>query len=138
MAVTDLGTLTREHAYALAALDACVAELERTPPGWRNNRLNAIAYRLGRMVGRGWIDRHIVVQRLTASCQGNRLAADDGEDSIRDPRIRLGGHSPNAINQTVGTRFSPPTGKKVAERPKKKAALRACSSLKVWARSEAS
>jgi hypothetical protein len=91
MAVTDLGTLTREHAYALAALDACVAELERTPPGWRNNRLYAIAYRLGRMVGRGWIDRHIVVQRLTASCQGNRLAADDGEDSIRDPRIRLGG-----------------------------------------------
>jgi hypothetical protein len=80
----DPSALSREQAYALAALDACVAELERTPPGRRNNRLNAIAYRLGRMVGRGWIDRQIVVQRLTASCQGNRLAADDGEDSIRD------------------------------------------------------
>jgi hypothetical protein len=74
----------REQAYALAALDACVAELEQTTPGRRNNRLNAIAYRLGRMVVHGWVDRQTVVSRLTAACYGNRLVSDDGEDSIRD------------------------------------------------------
>jgi hypothetical protein len=81
---TDPTSLNREQAYALAALESCVGELEQTPPGRRNNRLNAIAYRLGRMVGPGWIDHQIVAQRLTAACQGNRLAFDDGEDSVRD------------------------------------------------------
>jgi hypothetical protein len=61
-----------------------VAELEQITPGRRNNRLNAIAYHLGRMVGRGWIDQRVVVDRLTAACFGNRLAFDDGADSVRD------------------------------------------------------
>jgi hypothetical protein len=84
IAPTDSAPLGREQAYALAALDSCVGELEQTPPGKRNNCLNAIAYRLGRMVVRGWIDQRIVVDRLIAACQGNRLAFDDGEDSVRD------------------------------------------------------
>jgi hypothetical protein len=37
----DPSALSREQAYALAALVSCVAGLERTPSGRRNNRLNA-------------------------------------------------------------------------------------------------
>jgi hypothetical protein len=63
-----IGSTSREQTYALAALDSCVAELEQTTPGRRNNRLNAIAYRLGRMVVRRWIDRQVVSGRLIAAC----------------------------------------------------------------------
>jgi Bifunctional DNA primase/polymerase, N-terminal/AAA domain len=74
----------REREYAIAALKACVAELEQTHPGSRNNRLNAIAYRLGRMVGREWLERHLIVSQLLAASETNRLVNDDGADSVRD------------------------------------------------------
>jgi hypothetical protein len=72
-----------ERAYAAAALRNSVAELQRTSPGHRNNKLNAIAYRLGGMVARGWIEREAVITNLFAACESNRLASDDGADSVR-------------------------------------------------------
>jgi hypothetical protein len=36
------------------------------------------------MVGQGWIDRHLVVSRLLAASDSNRLIEDDGADSVRD------------------------------------------------------
>jgi hypothetical protein len=73
----------RERAYAAKALRNSVAELEQTSPGHRNNKLNAIAYHLGRMVARGWIEQETVTTNLLAACESNRLASDDGADCVR-------------------------------------------------------
>jgi hypothetical protein len=73
----------RERAYVAATLRNSVAELQRTSPGHRNNKLNAIAYRLGHMVARGWIEQETVITNLFAACQSNRLAPDDGADEVR-------------------------------------------------------
>jgi hypothetical protein len=73
----------RERAYAGAALWNSVAELQQTSSGHRNIKLNAIAYRLGRMVARGWIERETVITNLFAASQSNRLAPDDGADEVR-------------------------------------------------------
>ena len=72
----------REQAYAASVLEKCVAELEQTPPGNRNNRLNSVTYRLGRMIARNWIERHVVVSGLVAASRG--LISDDGPESVRD------------------------------------------------------
>jgi hypothetical protein len=78
----DLVPRGREEAYATASLEAGIAELGGTRPGERNNKLNSVAYHLGRMVGQGWIDRHLVVSRLLAASDSNRLIEDDGADSV--------------------------------------------------------
>ena len=53
-------TATREERYAEAALEACANEVATASKGTRNTTLNNVAYRLGRMVTRGWIDRNKV------------------------------------------------------------------------------
>jgi hypothetical protein len=47
----------RERVYAQAALAGTADELAAAQPGARNNELNAKAFRMGRFVGAGWIDR---------------------------------------------------------------------------------
>ena len=74
----------REKAYALAALKSCISETEQARRGERNNKLNAVAYRLGRMVVRGWLVSHDVVVQLTTACEQNRLIADDGAKAVQD------------------------------------------------------
>jgi hypothetical protein len=74
----------REKAYAATALKASIAELVQTPAGARNNNLNAIAYRMGRMVARDWIDGIDVLSQLAAACEQNGLALDDGRDAVRE------------------------------------------------------
>jgi hypothetical protein len=56
----------RESAYADAALEGCTQELAACPPGSRNELLNKLAYRLGRMVARGWLYREHVEANLSA------------------------------------------------------------------------
>ena len=73
----------RERAYAAKTLRNSVAELQQTSSGHRNNKLNATAYRLGGMVARGWIEQENVMTNLLAACHSNRLASDDGIDSVR-------------------------------------------------------
>jgi hypothetical protein len=75
---------SREQAYAQAAVKSCVAELETTARSSRNNKLNAIAYHLGGMVARGWMDQQDVTEHLVAASGRNGLVADDGADSVRD------------------------------------------------------
>ena len=43
---------SRGQAYAAAALDGAAAELSAAPNGKRNETLNAVAFRLGRMIAR--------------------------------------------------------------------------------------
>ena len=79
----SLNSRSREASYAAAALDQNVTELASTKCGSRNNSLNAIAYRMGRMIERGWIDRQVVANALSQACEANGLATDDGPTAVR-------------------------------------------------------
>jgi hypothetical protein len=68
----------RERAYAQAALEGCAAELAGATPGGRNDLLNKLAFRLGRICGRGWIDRADIETALLEAMQANGGVADDG------------------------------------------------------------
>jgi hypothetical protein len=72
----------REQKYAAAALDGCAAELGGTPEGERNNKLNAVAYRMGRMVARGWMDRDAVCERLMAAARACGLGKDEAKATL--------------------------------------------------------
>ena len=78
----DRPASANEKAYAHAALDGCSDELAAAPKGERNHRLNVVAFRLGRMIGRGWVHRTEVELRLLAAAHRNGLAA-EGEGSAR-------------------------------------------------------
>jgi hypothetical protein len=74
----------RQRKYALAALQGCTAELSAmAPDSGRNDKLNAVAFRLGTMCARGWINRDEVESRLFAAAAACRLVADDGEAATR-------------------------------------------------------
>jgi len=73
----------RERAFAAAALANCTDEIEKAARGTRNNTLNSVAYRLGRMVARGWIEELAVVDGLSQACHSNGLVNDDGLGSVR-------------------------------------------------------
>jgi RecA-family ATPase len=74
----------RERKYALAALQGCADELAAmAPDSGRNNKLNALAFRLGTISARGWISRGEVDDRLFAAAVACGLAADDGEAATR-------------------------------------------------------
>jgi hypothetical protein len=68
----------RERAYAEAALEGCAAELAATKKNSRNDKLNAIAFRLGHMVARGWIKRDDVEAALLKAMHDNDGVVDDG------------------------------------------------------------
>jgi Protein of unknown function (DUF3987)/Bifunctional DNA primase/polymerase, N-terminal len=69
---------SRGQAYAAAALDGAVAELSAAPTGKRNETLNAIAFRLGRMIARGWVDEKTVADALLGACDTNRYLREHG------------------------------------------------------------
>jgi hypothetical protein len=73
----------RERAFAAAALAKSIAEIEQAGRGTRNNMLNSVAYRLGRMIARGWIEELAVVDGLSQACHSNGLVNDDGLGSVR-------------------------------------------------------
>jgi hypothetical protein len=68
----------RQRSYALAALDGCTKELAAAAPGGRNELLNALAFRLGRMVARGWLHRAHVEANLLGAMHANGYVADKG------------------------------------------------------------
>jgi uncharacterized protein (DUF927 family) len=74
----------RRARYAQTALYEIAREVAAAPPGTRNEGLNAGAYRLGRMVARGWIERTIVEHRLFEAATASGLAKDDGASSVRN------------------------------------------------------
>jgi Bifunctional DNA primase/polymerase, N-terminal len=74
---------SRHAAYAKVALARNAVELAAAQTGGRNNLANAIAFRMGRMVARGWIDRRPVIDALLHACQANGLTRDDGMQAVR-------------------------------------------------------
>ena len=75
---------TGERAWAEAALERNAADLAACGEGGRNHDLNAKAYRMGRMVARGWIDKPRVEAALTDACRANGLFKDGGPKEVRD------------------------------------------------------
>jgi hypothetical protein len=73
----------RELAWASTALQSCIADLSNSPNGHRNNTLNAVAYRLGRIVARGWLNRSSVEGQLQAAADSCGLTADDGVIAVK-------------------------------------------------------
>jgi phage terminase small subunit len=74
---------TGERAWAEAALAGVAADLAACGEGGRNHALNASAYRMGRMVARGWIEGSRVEHALTDACRANGLFASDGPSGVR-------------------------------------------------------
>jgi hypothetical protein len=68
----------RGQAYAAAALDGAVAELSAAPNGKRNETLNAVAFRLGRMIARGWVEEKTVTDALLDACDANKYLREHG------------------------------------------------------------
>src|SRR6516162_5896734 len=68
----------RGQAYAAAALQGAAAELSTAPSGKRNEMLNAVAFRLGKMIARGWIDEKTVTDALLGACDANRYLREHG------------------------------------------------------------
>ena len=73
----------RGTAYAAATLSACVDDLSRARAGTRNNSLNISAFRMGRMIARGWVEKSDVVDALWRACELNGLLRDDGTDNVQ-------------------------------------------------------
>ena len=69
----------REQKYARVALDGCVSELADTVEGCRNEKLNAIAFRMGTMIARNWIDEKIVIDALLRACEANQYLMEHGQ-----------------------------------------------------------
>ena len=74
------------HPWAAAGLDRLVGELATTPEGGRNHAMNGVAYRAGRFVGGGLLERSHVEAELRAAAQACGL----GEAEI-EKVLRVGG-----------------------------------------------
>jgi hypothetical protein len=70
----------REQKYALAALSGCAIELARTAEGGRNEKLNKVAYHMGRMVVRGWIEEAPVIDAFLEACNKNSYLREHGRN----------------------------------------------------------
>jgi hypothetical protein len=68
----------RGRAYAAVALDRVVAELSDTPSGKRNETLNAVAFRMGRMIARDWLDEKAVIVELIGASEANGYLGEHG------------------------------------------------------------
>ena len=74
----------REQKFAKAALEGCAQELAAMAPNsGRNDKLNKVAFRLGTMVARNWINRDEVEARLVVVATMCQLVVDDGERACR-------------------------------------------------------
>ena len=85
------------QAYAQAALDR-ECEIASSTARGRNEQLNTSAFKIGRMVGAGWIDRSTAERRLMSCAETSGYVAKDGapaaratiksglDKGVRDPR----------------------------------------------------
>jgi len=72
----------RERQYAKAALDGCAIQLANSRPGGRNDALNKAAFRLGKMIARGWTDEKTVTDALVGACDANRYLREHGHRAM--------------------------------------------------------
>jgi len=103
----------REQKYALAALSGRTIELARTVEGGRNEQLNKVAYRMGTMIVRGWIEEAAVINALLGACDGNKYLRAHGyratmktiesgiEAGKKEPHPDLPDREPSGDNRTL-------------------------------------
>lgn len=72
----------REERHALAALAVAAEELSLAKPGTRDNAVNALAYRFGRMIACGWISASLPADYLFRACERNGLVAENGATAV--------------------------------------------------------
>jgi hypothetical protein len=78
------GAVSRyEKNYAFSALRNAAGELWGCRRGSRNIKLNALAYKMGRLMARGWITLEQIEQFLMKACEKNGLLAEDGIEQCR-------------------------------------------------------
>ena len=65
--------VSRGQAYAAAALQGAAGELSTTSNGKRNETLNAVAYRMGKLIARDWIDEKTVTDALLGACDATSI-----------------------------------------------------------------
>jgi hypothetical protein len=88
----------REKAYARATLYGCMEEVESSVKGKRNETLNAVAFRLGRLIAPGWIDKTTVSERLGKAAKTCGLVAEDGLAAVYktiESGLRAGAEKPH-------------------------------------------
>jgi hypothetical protein len=73
----------REKVYARRGLESVLGLLAAAPEGTRNNVLNDSAFRLGTMVGAGWIAREEVEPRLLAAALAIGLAERESAATVK-------------------------------------------------------
>jgi Bifunctional DNA primase/polymerase, N-terminal len=74
----------RFECYAASALECVARELSaKAPDTGRNNTLNGSAYRMGRMVARGWITRSEVERVLFCAATNCGLVKDTDAEAVR-------------------------------------------------------
>lgn len=73
----------RARHQARRALDQTSYRLARAPRGARNQELNRSAYRAGRMVGAGWLERAEAERALFEASIANGLVGGDGAAAVR-------------------------------------------------------
>lgn len=106
----------RERAFAEAALKENARELADCGEGGRNNTLNGIAFRMGRLVGAGWIGQADVEGALISACRANGLVKDDGLPSVRKTMasaLRAGVASPHEALDPDGEEGDPFNGERL-------------------------
>jgi hypothetical protein len=69
--------------YGKKALGNACYELRHCEKGRRNHLLNVLAYRMGRLIARGWINLERVEDYLLRACEANGLLDDDGIGQCR-------------------------------------------------------
>lgn len=69
--------------WALAALDAAIAELGRARQGERGQTLNRVGFRMGQLVGAGVISRALVLAGLEEGANACGLSGVDGIEAVR-------------------------------------------------------
>lgn len=73
----------RSKTWAQTALDELTAELASAAQGNRNHTLNGVAYRAGRLVAGGHIDRSTVERRLSHSAESSGLNTSEIRKSLQ-------------------------------------------------------
>jgi hypothetical protein len=77
--------------YAFKALDNACQELRSCPCGYRNHLLNVMAYKMGRLIVRGWLKREWVEDYLLGACKANGLLDDPEDGPVKTRRTLVSG-----------------------------------------------
>ena len=78
----DSKPTNRERNYATAALRRAQIELEATVEGQRNHKLNVLAFNMGRLTARGWLDERVAVGCLESTAYVCGLLRDGGKGAV--------------------------------------------------------